>query len=152
MKSDDWKEFLGMLGLGGTVVSLSQVLLFERGVLASMEWNWKIVLYLCGYVLCLVAMYVITALFLQWNDAVVFNMHLLTSDIIAAVLTYFFFDDPPTLVYFIALAITIVGVVLYNSKQPVNDLERKLMKVEEEESKVDVEKDTDSKQAAAYMA
>lgn len=54
--------------------------------------------------------------------------------------------------YFIALAITIVGVVLYNSKQPVNDLERKLMKVEEEESKVDVEKDTDSKQAAAYMA
>lgn len=82
-----------MLGLGGTVVSLSQVLLFERGVLASMEWNWKIVLYLCGYVLCLVAMYVITALFLQWNDAVVFNMHLLTSDIIAAVLTYFFFDD-----------------------------------------------------------
>ena len=44
-----------------------------------------------------------------------------------------------------------MGVVLYNSKQPVNDLERKLMKVEEE-SKVDVEKDTDSKQAAAYMA
>ena len=29
----------------------------------------------------------------QKNDAVVLNMHLLTSDVIAAVLTFFFFED-----------------------------------------------------------
>lgn len=36
--------------------------------------------------------------------------------------------------YFVALAITIVGVVVYNSKQPVNSLETQLM-VEDVESK-----------------
>ena len=32
-------------------------------------------------------------MFIEKNDAVVFNMHLLTSDIFAAIFTYFFFDD-----------------------------------------------------------
>ena len=32
-------------------------------------------------------------IFMEKNDAVVFNMHLLTSDVIASVLTYFLFDD-----------------------------------------------------------
>ena len=82
-----------MIGLGGAVVALSQMLLFERDILASISWNVPIVLFLLGYILALLLMYVITAMFLQWNDAVVFNMHLLTSDIIAAVFTYFFFDE-----------------------------------------------------------
>lgn len=30
---------------------------------------------------------------MEKNDAVVFNMHLLTSDVIASVLTFFLFDD-----------------------------------------------------------
>lgn len=82
-----------MIGVGGSVVSFIEVLIFDRSQLVTIQWNSSIILYLCGYIVCLFAMYVITALFLQKNDAVVFNMHLLTSDIIAAVLTYFFFDD-----------------------------------------------------------
>ena len=82
-----------MMGVGGSVVSFIEVLLFDRTQLRTIQWNANIIFYLCGYIVCLFAMYVITALFLQKNDAVVFNMHLLTSDIIAAVLTFFFFDD-----------------------------------------------------------
>ena len=36
-------------------------------------------------------------MFMEKNDAVVFNMHLLTSDVIASVLTYFLFDDVPVM-------------------------------------------------------
>lgn len=84
-----------MMGVGGSVVSFIEVLLFDKNQLRTIHWTPNIIFYLCGYIVCLFAMYVITALFLQKNDAVVFNMHLLTSDIIAAVLTYFFFDDVP---------------------------------------------------------
>ncbi|CBK19738.2 uncharacterized protein [Blastocystis hominis] len=125
VKHNDWKEFLGMLGLGGTVFSLLFIVLFERNSLIAVPWDGVSVALLAGYVVCLFAMYVITAVFMEKNDAVVFNMHLLTSDVIASVLTFFLFDDPPTLVYFIALAITIVGVVVYNWELPENDLSKR---------------------------
>ena len=129
VKHDDWREFLGMVGLGGSVYSLVLIAVFERGTLAAIHWDGATVGLLLGYVLCLFAMYVLTAVFLQTNDAVVFNMHLLTSDVIASILTFFIFDDPPTLLYFVALAITIVGVIIYNLQMPSSDLTKPIMDV-----------------------
>lgn len=50
-----------MIGLGGAVVALSQMLIFERTILASISWNVPIVLFLFGYIISLMLMYVITA-------------------------------------------------------------------------------------------
>ena len=72
VKHNDWvgpalslsppqKEFLGMIGLGGTVFSLLFIILFERSSLAAIPWDGVSVALLAGYVVCLFAMYVITA-------------------------------------------------------------------------------------------
>ena len=61
VKHDDWKEFLGMVGIGGSVVTLVQLLIVERTTLVTMDWSISVVLLLLGYVGCLVGMYVITA-------------------------------------------------------------------------------------------
>ena len=50
-----------MIGLGGAVVSLSQMLLFERTILSNISWNVSVVLFLLGYIISLMLMYVITA-------------------------------------------------------------------------------------------
>lgn len=55
-----------MIGVGGSVVTLFQLLLFERGMLQSISWNVPVVLFLLGYIGCLVLMYVITAVWIVW--------------------------------------------------------------------------------------
>lgn len=50
-----------MLGLGGTVFSLLFIVLFERNSLIAVPWDGVSVALLAGYVVCLFAMYVITA-------------------------------------------------------------------------------------------
>ena len=50
-----------MVGLGGSVYSLILIAIFERGTLAAIHWDGATVGLLLGYVLCLFAMYVLTA-------------------------------------------------------------------------------------------
>ena len=50
-----------MVGLGGSVYSLVLIAVFERGTLAAIHWDGATVGLLLGYVLCLFAMYVLTA-------------------------------------------------------------------------------------------
>lgn len=61
VKHDDWKEFLGMIGIGGSVIAAVQLVVFEGKTLLTMHWEAKIVLLLLGYVVALLGMYVITA-------------------------------------------------------------------------------------------
>lgn len=61
VKHDDWKEFLGMIGIGGSIVTLVQLIVVERTTLLTMDWSVSVVFLLLGYVVCLVGMYVITA-------------------------------------------------------------------------------------------
>ena len=78
-------EYLGMLGFWGSLISGVQVALLERDDLAAIDWDWTIVGLIFGYVLVLFAMYTLTSLFLVHDDAVLFNLSLLTSDVWAII-------------------------------------------------------------------
>ena len=56
-----------MIGLGGTVFSLIFIILFERSTLIAIPWDGVSVALLAGYVICLFAMYVITAVSARWG-------------------------------------------------------------------------------------
>ena len=56
-----------MIGLGGTAFSLVFIILFERSSLAAIPWDGVSVALLAGYVICLFAMYVITAVRGRWR-------------------------------------------------------------------------------------
>lgn len=68
VKHDDWKEFLGMIGIGGSVIAVVQLVLFEGKTLVTMHWDATIVLLLLGYVVALLGMYVITAVGVEYGD------------------------------------------------------------------------------------
>ena len=61
VKHDDWKEYLGMIGVGGSITTFVQLMFTERQALMNVAWSMPIILYLLGYMLCLFLMYVITA-------------------------------------------------------------------------------------------
>lgn len=52
-----------MIGIGGSVVTLVQLLVFERNALINVSWDVPTVLFLLGYIICLMLMYVITAVY-----------------------------------------------------------------------------------------
>lgn len=68
VKHDDWKEYLGMVGVGGAVISFIQLLLTERQALMEVQWSSSIILFLLGYIACLFCMYVITAVGIDYDN------------------------------------------------------------------------------------
>ena len=121
VKTKDRVEYLGMLGLFGTLFSAIQTPIFEWDKLHSVEWNTTIILFNCGFVLCLFLMYCNTSLFLRCSDAALFNLSLLTSDVYAVVFSYFVFGYTVSWLYFIALVLAVTGVLLYHTAGPVHD-------------------------------
>ena len=140
VKDRDPREFLGMLGINGAVVSAAQMSLFEVNKVLSSSWNGATISFTAGYVVCLFCMYSAASLFLRTSDAALFNLSLLTSDIYAVIFSYFVFGATVHWLYYVAFALTGTGLVVYSTAGPIgNDvrgtidsLRRNVMNVEED--------------------
>jgi hypothetical protein len=115
VKSFDRFEFLGMLGCWGTVISAVQMAILERDALASVEFTDPVVLgYLIGFNICLFLLYYFTPLLLLHSSALFMNLSFLTSDFWSILFAVSLFHARLNLLYFVAFAIIIVGLVIYN--------------------------------------
>ncbi len=117
IKGGDRVEFLGMLGIWGTAFNGAQLLILELGTLQAIQWSGSIVGLVVGFALCLFAMYVLTSHFLSSGDATLFNLSMLTSDLWAVLVGVLLFGQGLSWLYFVALAVIIAGIVLYNSAE-----------------------------------
>jgi solute carrier family 35 protein F1/2 len=117
IKGGDRVEFLGMLGVFGTAINGAQLLVLELGTLREIQWTGSIVGLIIGFALCLFAMYILTSHFLTEGDATLFNLSMLTSDLWAVLVGVLLFGQGLSWLYFIALAILVSGIVLYNSAE-----------------------------------
>jgi solute carrier family 35 protein F1/2 len=115
VKSYDRTEFLAMLGVFGSLINAVQLLALERGELAAISWTPATAGCVLGFALFLFAMYTLTSFFLQGSDSTLFNLSLLTSDLWAILAAVFFFDADLHPLYFLALALIVVGLLLYNT-------------------------------------
>ena len=110
---------LGRLGFAGALVSSLQAAALERGALrnaaAAFARGPRAALLLAAYVLSLTAMYAGTSLFFLAADAAAFNLSLLTSDAYALLFAGLVNGRLPPPLYFLALAITASGVVVYHT-------------------------------------
>lgn len=117
VKTRDWKEYLGYLGLWGSIISIIQLVVVERDELYHTDWSLPNIALLLTFVLALVLMYILTSIFLLHGDAAMFDLSLLTSDVWAVIASYVLFQSPPSLWYFIAFIVIVIGLGIY-SKQP----------------------------------
>jgi solute carrier family 35, member F1/2 len=113
VKTNDRMEFLGMLGVNGFCIGIVQFFVMELHRFQSITWTYEVILYTIGYSLCLFFMYSNTSSFLTSNDATLFNLSLLTSDVYAVLFAYFVFQYEVHWMYFVAFFLTATGLTFY---------------------------------------
>jgi solute carrier family 35, member F1/2 len=113
VKTNDRMEFLGLLGVNGFFIALVQFFVMELSRFQSIIWSPEVILYTAGYTLCLFFMYSSTSSFLTSNDATLFNLSLLTSDVYAVLFAYFVFHYQVHWMYSISFLLTATGLTLY---------------------------------------
>lgn len=114
VKRNSQLEWLGMIGIGGTIVSAIQLSVLERNELQEISWNLPVVLLIVGFALCLFALYSLSPSMMILGSATLFNLSLLTSDVFAVVVSIFLFDTIPSVLYFLAFIMILIGLVVYN--------------------------------------
>lgn len=109
------QEFLGMLGLFGTVISGIQLLLMEYKDIASIHWDWKIALLFVAFALCMFCLYSFMPLVIKVTSATSVNLGILTSDLYSLFFGLFLFGYTFSGLYILSFAVIMVGFILYCS-------------------------------------
>ncbi|CAD7972818.1 unnamed protein product [Amoebophrya sp. A120] len=117
---------LWLLGAFGTVISIIQFFSLEFTTNAlDNSWqplreSYEVVLLVLAFQLCLFSMYTCCALFLQYCDAVIFNLSLLTSDVYLLIYYTIRGEKVPWL-FAIGFVLTVAGVILYTVTEPAEE-------------------------------
>uniref|UniRef100_A0A8C5UKS9 Solute carrier family 35 member F2 n=2 Tax=Microcebus murinus TaxID=30608 RepID=A0A8C5UKS9_MICMU len=86
------QEFLGMVGLFGTIISGIQLLIVEYKDIASIHWDWKIALLFVAFALCMFCLYSFMPLVIKATSATSVNLGILTADLYSLFFGLFLFD------------------------------------------------------------
>eukprot|EP00794_Sanderia_malayensis_P000161 gene161-773_t len=109
-------EFLGMMGIVCAFISGIQAILVERDAIASIPWNWHVVILFVGFVISQYTFYTLTPFVITLSSAAVANLSLLTSDLYTLLFGLFLFGYKFSYLYFIAFGGIFAGLITYNWK------------------------------------
>lgn len=116
-KHVDRKEYLGMLGLFGTIWTLLIFSVFERDAIYSFFTDMETILPTVGiliwYIFSLVAYYVAESKFLTKSDATLLNLSLQMSNFWAVLFSVLAFREKPPPQFYVAVAMVVAGVFVY---------------------------------------
>jgi len=117
VKVYDRVEFLGMLGLFGSVITGIQLAVLERHEVAVIQWeDMTIVVLLVSYSACLFCRYSITAVVLRLASATALNLSLLTADFYSLVIGYYLFQFKFHRLYIGSFMLVMTGVIVFSIK------------------------------------
>ncbi|XP_036283506.1 solute carrier family 35 member F2 [Pipistrellus kuhlii] len=109
------REFLGMLGFFGTIISGIQLLLVEYTDIASIHWDWKIALLFVAFALCMFCLYSFMPLVIKVTSATSVNLGILTADLYSLFFGLFLFGYQFSGLYILSFTVIMVGFILYCS-------------------------------------
>ncbi|NXB93951.1 S35F2 protein, partial [Vidua chalybeata] len=108
-------EFLGMVGLFGTIISGLQLAIVEHKEIMKIQWNWKIALLFTAFALCMFGLYSFMPVVIKVTSATSVNLAILTSDLYSFFLGLFLFLHKFSGLYIVSFVIIMVGFTLYCS-------------------------------------
>ncbi|XP_039574668.1 solute carrier family 35 member F2 isoform X1 [Passer montanus] len=108
-------EFLGMVGLFGTIISGLQLAIVEHKEIMKIQWNWKIALLFIAFALCMFGLYNFMPVVIKVTSATTVNLGVLTSDLYSLFLGLYLFHYKFSGLYIVSFAIIMVGFTLYCS-------------------------------------
>jgi drug/metabolite transporter (DMT)-like permease len=128
LKESGNAEFLGMLGLFGSVISVVQVLLWERPAVYDLfhasECSKGVTIgVMVGIVASFYAFYVGLGRFLIVSEAALLNLSLLTADLWAVIFSVIDENQYPTGLFVGSMIIIMLGVLIYESVPSPMDFE-----------------------------
>ncbi|XP_054368298.2 solute carrier family 35 member F2 isoform X4 [Mirounga angustirostris] len=109
------QEFLGMVGLFGTIISGIQLLIVEYKDIAGIRWDWKIALLFVAFALCMFCLYSFMPLVIKVTSATSVNLGILTADLYSLFFGLFLFGYKFSGLYILSFSVIMVGFILYCS-------------------------------------
>uniref|UniRef100_A0A3Q3SJR0 Solute carrier family 35 member F2-like n=1 Tax=Mastacembelus armatus TaxID=205130 RepID=A0A3Q3SJR0_9TELE len=108
-------EFLGMVGLFGTIISIIQMVILEYTEVAAIQWNWQVGLLFAAYALCMYALYSCMPIVMKQSSATSVNLSLLTADLFSLFCGIFLFQYSFSGLYLISLVVILIGFITFNA-------------------------------------
>uniref|UniRef100_A0A0M3KAX4 Solute carrier family 35 member F1 n=1 Tax=Anisakis simplex TaxID=6269 RepID=A0A0M3KAX4_ANISI len=114
IKQTSRTEYLGMIGLFGSIISGIQLAALEHNELARVRWSGAIIgLYLL-FAASMFVFYSLVAVVMQKASALMFNLSILTADFYTLLFGLFFFKYEFHALYFVSFAVVVSGSILYS--------------------------------------
>ncbi|XP_033930314.1 solute carrier family 35 member F2 isoform X2 [Melopsittacus undulatus] len=108
-------EFLGMVGLFGTIISGLQLAIVEHREIMRIQWNWKIALLFTAFALCMFGLYSFMPVVIKVTSATSVNLGILTADLYSLFFGLFLFCYNFSGLYILSFVIIMTGFILYCS-------------------------------------
>ncbi|KAI2656274.1 Solute carrier family 35 member F2 [Labeo rohita] len=96
-------EFLGMVGLFGSIISGIQLGILEHNEVSKIQWTWEIALILAGYALCMYGFYSFMPVIVKMSSATAFSGLYIVS-LVVILIGFIMFNTVPTLTQTLALS------------------------------------------------
>ncbi|XP_030298476.1 solute carrier family 35 member F2-like [Sparus aurata] len=107
-------EFLGMVGLFGTIISIIQMVVLERNEVAKIQWSWQVGLLFAAYALCMYTLYSCMPIVVKLSSATSVNLSLLTADLFSLFCGVFLFQYNFSGLYLVSLVVILIGFITFN--------------------------------------
>ena len=107
-------EFLGLVGLWGSIIAGVQLAILERKEIAGLGNSAGEIGLLVAFAACLFMLYSLVPFLLRLSSATMMNLALLTSDVYSLLFGLFLFHYSFSVLYFAAFVTIIVGLVIYH--------------------------------------
>ncbi|XP_060747661.1 solute carrier family 35 member F2 [Tachysurus vachellii] len=107
-------EFLGMMGLFGTLISGVQMAVLEAEAVSKISWDWTISLLFFSYVLCMYGLYSFMPVVVKMTSATAVNLSLLTADLFSLFCGIVLFHYKFSVLYIVSFVVITIGFILFN--------------------------------------
>ncbi|KAM3869013.1 solute carrier family 35 member F2-like [Diretmus argenteus] len=108
-------EFLGMMGLFGTLISGIQLAVLETCAVKAIKWDLKIITLFAVYVLCMYALYSFMPIVVKMTSATAVNLSLLTADLFSLFCGLFLFHYTFSGLYIVSFVVITAGFIMFNA-------------------------------------
>eukprot|EP00066_Takifugu_rubripes_P020342 XP_011609608.1 PREDICTED: solute carrier family 35 member F2 [Takifugu rubripes] len=115
VKNQSRVEFLGMMGLFGTLISGIQLAAVEARAVAAVQWDLRIIFLFAVYVFSMVALYSFMPSVVKATSATAVNLSLLTADLFSLFCGIFLFQYKFSTLYILSFLVIMVGFVMFNA-------------------------------------
>ncbi|CAH8350049.1 unnamed protein product [Eruca vesicaria subsp. sativa] len=131
VKNANTVELMTLLGFFGAIISVIQIVIFERSELKAIEWSAETAFPFLRFAVTMFLFYSLLPVLLKTNGSAMFTLSLLTSDMWAVLIRIFAYHEKVDWLYYLAFGTTAIGLIIYSmkekDKEEQKDEQRKLL-------------------------